>query len=184
MDPLPALSALGAGSGPEAAEKLKVLSVGGPGGETKDESGIQGAVDIARAIAEAAGKIPKERSPLLAIPFSAGPGDTPQAKLADSAFTLLCGRLAISHQGKLGVSNEPMASLDPRGAAERGRARHSAFVLCGGVGGDAGAPVLTVDIVRVADGSVAWTKTYPAADADPAAIAADVESHVPSLEDD
>ncbi len=169
------------GAEPEAASKLKVLSDGVP---AKDESGVQGAVDIARAIAEAAGKIPKERSPLLAIPFTAGPGDTPQAKLADSAFTLLYGRLAISHQGKLGVSKEPMASLDPQGAAERGRARHSTFVLCGGVEEGGGAPVLTVDIVRVADGSLAWTKSYPAKDADPAAIAADVESHIPALDDD
>jgi len=36
----------------------------------------------------------------------------------------------------------------------------------------------------VADGSLAWTKSYPAKDADPAAIAADVESHIPALDDD
>ena len=43
---------------------------------------------------------------------------------------------------------------------------------------------LTVKIVAVADGSAVWSESYPVAGADPAKIAAEVDSKVPSLEND
>jgi hypothetical protein len=42
--------------------------------------------------------------------------------------------------------------------------------------------MLTVKIAAVADGSVLWSKSYPAASADPAKVASDVESKLPPLD--
>jgi hypothetical protein len=165
---------------PEAEAKIKAAAEGIQGGSGKIDAGLQGVVDIARAIAEADGKEP----PLLAIPFSASAAGADGAKLADSAFVSLYGRLSISHRGQVGLGKEPLASLDAGSAAERGRAGHAAYVLCGGLENGGTAPLLTVEIVKVADGSVLWTKSYTAAATDPATIAADVESHVPPLGED
>jgi hypothetical protein len=66
-------------------------------------------------------------------------------------------------------------------ALERARANHSIYVLCGTVETVDGAEVLTVKIAAVAGGSLVWSKSYPAAGADPAKIAADVEEKIPPL---
>jgi len=65
---------------------------------------------------------------------------------------------------------------------ERGRANHSVYVICGAIEAQASAQMLTVKIAAVTDGSVLWSKSYPAASADPAKIASDVESKLPSLD--
>jgi TolB-like protein len=69
-------------------------------------------------------------------------------------------------------------------AVERARENHSKYVLYGGVDSQAAVHVFTVKIVEVADGSVVWSESYPAAGADPAKIAAEVDAKVPALEDD
>jgi hypothetical protein len=137
---------------------------------------------ISREVAGAAG--PKSaRSPLLAIPFSA-PSDNPGArKLADSTFALVYGRVAISHHGQVGLADEPLPSLDPGVAVERGHANHSTYVLYGGIENQSGEQRLTVKIVSAEDGSVVWSESYSTAGADPAKIAVEVDSEVPSLDD-
>jgi hypothetical protein len=45
-------------------------------------------------------------------------------------------------------------------------------------------PAVALGPVAVADGSVVWSESYPVAGADPAKIAAEVDSKVPSLEND
>jgi TolB-like protein len=93
------------------------------------------------------------------------------------------GKLAISHHGHVDLVNEPLSSLDSSAAAERGRAHHSNYVLFGAVNSQSAPPRLIVKIVAVADGSVLWSHAYPSTGADPAMIAADVNSKVQSLED-
>jgi hypothetical protein len=39
-------------------------------------------------------------------------------------------------------------------------------------------------MAKVSDGRIVWSKSFPVADADPAKIAAEVDSQVPSLEED
>ena len=103
-------------------------------------------------------------------------------KLADATFAQLYGRVAISHHGHLDLDDQPPSSLDPSAAAEQGRARHSTYVIYGGL--DQAAPQsLVVRIVRVADGSVAWSENYPVSGANPAKIADDVDSEIQSLDD-
>jgi hypothetical protein len=141
------------------------------------------AAQIAR-ITDDAVQRPTERSPLLAMPFTAPAGNAEAAKIADSTFVLVYGKLAIAHHGQVGLSQESAACDDSKSTLERGRSNHSAYVLCGAVGTEAAAQVLSVKIFKVSDGSVVWSKSYPVAGADPAKIAEEVNSRVPTLDDD
>ena len=141
------------------------------------------AAQIAR-ITDDAVQRPTERSPLLAMPFTAPAGNAEAAKIADSTFVLVYGKLAIAHHGQVGLSPESAACDDSKSILERGRSNHSAYVLCGAIGAEAAAQVLSVKIFKVSDGSVVWSKSYPVAGADPAKIAEEVNSRVPTLEDD
>jgi hypothetical protein len=166
---------------PEAAAKLKAISENYKGGSNIEDVGKLG-LDIARAFDKEDGTN-IDGSAMLAIPFIAVGSSPEVAKLANTTFAVLYGRLAIAHKGQVGLSAEPLASLDIGIAATRGRASHSKYVICGGIENHGTAPVLTIDIVEVSGGSVAWSKSYPAENSDPAKIADDVESHLPSLDD-
>jgi TolB-like protein len=84
----------------------------------------------------------------------------------------------------VGLTDELLPSLDPAVAVERGRANHSTYVLYGAIDSQSAVQSFTVKIVTVADGSVVWSQSYPVTGADAAKIAAEVDSKVPSLEDD
>ena len=102
----------------------------------------------------------------------------------DATFAQVYGRVAIAHHRQVALSQERLSSFDLALAAKRGRETHSTYVLCGTIDTQASVQVLTVKIAAVADGSVVWSNSYPLAGADPAKIAADVESKVPSLAED
>jgi TolB-like protein len=138
---------------------------------------------IAReVVGEVSGKL---ASPvmLLAIPFSAPTRDPSAQRLAESAFTQVYGRVAMSHYGQIGATNEPLASPEASAAAERGRARHAKYVLYGAVDDRSAPPSLNVKIIAAADGAVAWSQSYPMAGADPGKIAQDVDAKLQTLED-
>jgi TolB-like protein len=82
------------------------------------------------------------------------------------------------------LADKPLQSLDPAAAIERGRENHSTYVLYGGIDRGSAAQAFNVKILSVADGSVVWSESYPAAGADPAKIAAQVDSQLPTLEDE
>ncbi len=167
---------------PGDSEQLHAISEKYHGSfDKKDISQL--ASQIARITSDAT-ETPVERSPLLALPFTAPAGNAEAAKIADSTFALVYGKLAIAHHGQVGLSQESAACDDSKSAVERGRSNHSAYVLCGAVGTEAAAQVLSVKISKVSDGSLVWSKSYPVAGADPAKIAEEVNSHVPSLDED
>jgi TolB-like protein len=139
---------------------------------------------IARIASDDGAETPTERSPLLAMPFAVPAGDAQAAKLADSVFALVYGKIAISHHGAVGLSKEADSCGDLKSAVDRGRTNHSTYVLCGAIGTDAGAQALTVKMAKVSDSSLLWSKAYPVAGADSAKIAAEVDSKVPSLQED
>jgi TolB-like protein len=122
-------------------------------------------------------------TPLLAIPFTAPAGDATAEKLADSTFAMAYGMAAASHRGLVGLAKEPLPSRELAAALERGRANHSAYILYGTVDTQGSAQALTIQIASVEDGSVIWSKSYPAQGVDPAKIAAEVESKIPDLDD-
>jgi hypothetical protein len=160
--------------------------------EIADEyQGTSKPADIARLGKQIAAEFAKngeedsDKAPLLAIPFTApAPAADPVAeKLANSTFAQIYGRIAISHQGKVALTDEPLPDLNLDTVLKRGKVSHSTYVLCGAIDTQASAQVLTVKIITVADGSVLWSKSYPVTGADPVTIAADVDSKVPSLDD-
>ena len=142
------------------------------------------ATQIARVASDDSTETPTEHSALLAMPFTAPAGDAEAAKLADSVFALVYGKIAIAHHGAVGLSKEADSCGDLKSALERGRTNHSNYVLCGAIGTDAGAQALMVKMAKVSDSSLLWSKAYPVAGADSAKIAAEVDSKVPSLQED
>jgi len=146
------------------------------------------ATQIAKLTSDDAPAPPTEKSPLLAIPFSAPAGNAEAAKLADSTFALVYGKVAIAHPGEVGLSKDSAPCDDSKTALERGQANHSTYVLCGSVAvagvAAAAATALSIKLTKVSDGSVLWSQSYPTAGADPAKIADEVNAHVPSLEND
>ena len=133
---------------------------------------------IARAVTAEVGDQLGTGRALLAIPFSA-PRDDPEAqKLAASTFAQVYGRVALSHHGQVATMKGTPRAADLSAALALGRARHSKYVLYGAVDQ---AQNLSVNIAAVSDGSLLWSQSYAATDADPAAkIAAEVDSRVGS----
>ena len=164
---------------PAKVEKLKAISDKYPSTLNKNDL-IKLGTEIAKNVSDDSDK-DGEGSPLLAIPFTAPAGDATGQNLAESAFATAYGKVSLSRHGQVSVTTEPMPSRDLGAALERGRANHSAYVLCGTVDAVGNAEALTVKIAKVADGSVIWSKTYPAAGADPAKIASEVEAQIPAL---
>ena len=168
---------------PADAKKLNEISQNYQGSLNKADIAKLGA-QIARAFTDGAGDKPGEAQPLLAIPFSAPSGDPVAQKLADAAFAQVYGRIALSHHGRVSLTNEPLSSPDASAVAEQGRAARSKYVLYGAVDKQSAAQSLIVKMVVVADGSILWSESYPVAGADPAKIAAQVDSKVPHPEGD
>jgi TolB-like protein len=165
------------------ARKLSEISENHQGSLNKADIAKLG-TQIAREFADGAGGT-RGAQPLLAIPFSAPSGDSVAQKLADSAFAQVYGRIALSQHGRVGLTDEPLSSPDPSAVAELGRAHHSKYVLYGAVVDErSAAQSLTVKMLVVADGSILWSESYPLAGADPARIAAEVDSKVPRMGDD
>jgi TIR domain-containing protein len=134
---------------------------------------------IARQVAQEVGTRVVGQSPLLVIPFSAAADDPAARQLADAAFAELSARVFLSHPGQVGLSKDPLSAPDLSAAVERGRARHSRYVLFGAV--DKATQTLTVKMVVVADGSLMWMESYSVAGADAAQIAADLDARLPAL---
>jgi hypothetical protein len=165
---------------PAKVEKLKSISEKYQGTLSKNDI-IKLGTEIAKNVSDDSDKEDGDGSPLLAIPFTAPAGDAAAQKLAESAFATAYGKVSLSRHGQVSVATEPLASRDLGAALERGRANHSAYVLCGTVDTVGNAQALTVKIAKVADGSVTWSKTYPAAGTDPTKVAAEVEANIPPL---
>lgn len=121
---------------------------------------------------------------VLAIPFGAPEGDPSAGKLADAAFAQTYGRLSMTHRGQVALDKDSLSSNDASEALLRARATHSAYVVYGAVRSQASAPVLSVTVARVQDASIVWTQSYPAATADSAKIAQQVDAEVPASEPD
>jgi hypothetical protein len=166
----------------EDSEQLHAISDKYHGSfDKKDISKL--AAQIARITSDDAAETPAAHSPLLAIPFTAPAGNAEAAKMADSAFALVYGKVAIAHRGRVGLSPESAACDESTSAVERGRSNHSTYVLCGAIGDGPAAPALTVKFLKVSDAAMVWSKAYPVGGADPNKIAEEVNSHVPSLDD-
>ena len=124
------------------------------------------------------------RDAVFAIPFGAPADDASAAKLADATFAQTFGRLAKAHRGQVGLDKDALSSNDASDALARARANHSTYVVYGAVLPQAPAPVLSVTVAKVKDGSVIWTGSYPVAGANAAKIAEEINSKVPASDDE
>jgi hypothetical protein len=165
---------------PAAANKLKAIADQYQGSTNKADLAKLGA-QIAREVANDGDEAPSQTNPLLAVPFVAPAGDAAGAKFADSAFAMVYGRLALSRRGHVGLTQEPAPPTDFAAALERARALRASYVLFGAVEGSGTGEALDIKIGEIDDRSVVWTKSYPIAGSDPAKIAAEVDSKLPSL---
>jgi TolB-like protein len=164
-------------------QKLKEISDSYQGSLNKaDVANL--ATQIAQNFSDAASEDPAAHNPWLAVPFATPAGDTAAQKLADASFAQLYGRVAISHHGHVTLANAPLSSADAKTAATKGREQHATYVLCGAIDNQSATPSLKVSIVSVKEGSALWSKAYPVAGTDPAAIAEEVDAEVSSLESD
>ncbi len=169
---------------PADARKLKDIADSYQGSSNSTDIGKLG-VQIAQTFASEVGKeIAAAEAPVLAIPFGAPAGDAAAQRLADSTFAQVYGRIAISHHGHVGLTSEPLASLDTAAAVAHGREHEAKYVLYGAVDRQSPTQSLTVKLLSVADGSVLWSGSYPLTGADPAAIATQIDAKVPAAEDD
>jgi hypothetical protein len=167
---------------PETIQKLHAIADKYKGSSNKDDVARLG-MEIAHEFAENGDDSSGETKALLVEPFMDIAGSPAEAKLANTTFALLYGHLTISLPGKVALGKEPLAPSDIAGAVERGRAGRSNYVIMGGIANTSVPRALHVDIVKVSDGSVLWSKDYPATSADPATIAEEIGDKVPSLED-
>jgi TolB-like protein len=170
-------------------DETRVAAANSPRSLSADEAaklGTQIARDVTGMVGAAgeAGDVAAAHRPLLAIPFSAPAGDAVAQKLATSVFAQVYAKVIVSHHGQVGLSAAPLSAADVDAAVDRGRAHHSRYVLFGAVDEAATPHSLSVKMVSVADGSVLWSESFPVASADPARIATEVDSKVPSLEDE
>jgi hypothetical protein len=167
---------------PATAAKLRTIAQNYQGSSNKADVARLGA-QIARETAGDKENIPSEATPLLAIPFIAPAGVPAADKLADTAFAMVYGRLAVSRHGHVELAEEPLASGELGAALERGIAQHSTYVLFGRIEKAGAAQVLRITIASVEGRSVLWSNSYPVEGSDPAAIAAEVDSKIPALDD-
>jgi hypothetical protein len=169
---------------PDAAARLKSIASQYQGKSSEEADAAKLAAQIAREFSSPAKEGVPERAVVLAVPFAAPAGDAAGAKLADSAFAQLYGRIAISQHGHLGMAKEALPTCDLAGLVERGRAADSRYVLCGTVETRPSGAVLTVRIASPSDNAFLWSKSYPVQGTDPTTVAADVDAKLTALDDD
>lgn len=166
----------------EQARKLAQISDSSPQNWSKEDI-ANFVAQVSKAIPGAAQDATGGRNALLAIPFSAPPGDSAAQMVARSVFAQVYGRVALARHGHVGLT-EPPPSISSASADDLGRANHSEYVIYGAVEGPSNAEALYVNVLKVVDGSTVWSQSYPIAGADPAQIAAEVVSNLPSAEDE
>ena len=165
------------------AEKLKEIGASHSGNWTAADT-TRLLTQIAKEIPAAARDEPSTSAPVLAIPFAAPADDAAAQKVAGSVFTQVYGRLAIAHPGQVALADQPLQTLDASAAMAQGHAHGASYILYGAVAGSAPDRQLIVKVVRGADGSVLWSKSFPLTGTDAADIAAEVISKLPSSHDD
>jgi TolB-like protein len=163
------------------AEKLRHIS--------QAHSGSWTAADTQQLLGQLAKELPAyvasaTSARVLAIPFAAPSGNAAAQQVAGSVFSQVYGRLAIASHGHAVLADEPLPTLDESAALQQGLAHHSAYIVYGAVASNGTDLRLTVKILGVEDASAVWSKSYPLTGVDPAGIAQEVSSHIPSQDDD
>jgi len=168
-------------STPQDLEKLGAIAKSFQSGPDKNDLAKLGTAVTAEFADDQDRSPAADHSPLLAIAFTAPPDDASAQELANTSFAMAYGLAVISNSDKVSLAKDPAATPDLTTALALGRAKQATYVLYGRVADVDAAARLTVEIAKVADGSVVWSKTSAAADVEPARLAAEIVAHLPSL---
>lgn len=143
--------------------------------------GAAGVVELAAQVGQRleAAASAYQGAPLLAIPFGAPDTNPAGRKVAESAFSQVYGRLALSHHGQTRLLEESFTAVDTEKALSRAREQHARYVLFGAVEAKGTQSQLTVKLLSVEDSALSWTRSYPIAHPNLTSIAEDVDHQVP-----
>jgi hypothetical protein len=167
-------------STPQNIEKLRTIAKGFASGPDKNDLGKLGSA-VASEFSEDEDGANATMSPLLAIAFTAPPDDAAAQALANESFVVAYGLALIANSDKVGLAKDPAAKPDLGTALALGRAKHATYVLYGRIAPVNGASRLTVEVAKVADGTVVWSQTRDTAGLEPAKLAAEIVAHLPTL---
>jgi hypothetical protein len=166
---------------PQNIEKLRVIAKGFQSGPDKNDLAKLGSAVASEFAAEDDNAAVADHSPLLAIEFTAPPDDAAAQTLANDSFVMAYGLAAIANSDKVSITRDPAAKPDLATALELGRAKHATYVLYGHIDAVKAVSRLTVEIAKVADGSIVWSKTHDTNKLEPARLAAEIVANIPSL---
>lgn len=117
---------------------------------------------------------------LVGVPFEFGLADVAEAQLVHRVFHVLWGRALLAHPGQAELITTPLAAPSDAALVAVGQKLRAAYVLGARVtpssepaANDPAPPptrTLQVSLVKVADGSVAWSGTFALDGADPEAL--------------
>ncbi|MBI5771547.1 MAG: toll/interleukin-1 receptor domain-containing protein [Verrucomicrobia bacterium] len=141
--------------------------------------------DLARGFDEGFNEAAAAGKSLVIVPFGPPDASDPGDKFAHAVFISLYGRIALERRSDVGVAAPPKGELDDAALIARGQRLGATFVLTARA--TAAAPyTLTVRLLKVADGTAAWTETYPVDDNDATNVAeqlaAKLREHLPRKE--
>lgn len=155
-------------SADEFRRALEAAATKVPGLMVKSDSGGKGPDTGAT---QAMGKF------IVLAPF-ARPGDaTPSGNFATAVFTSSLGRLVTARPDATGNLESSAADWAPPALIAAATKAGATLLLTGQiVPGEE--PVLTVNLVRVTDGTVSWTRSYPVDTTEPTLAAAEISTAV------
>jgi len=162
-------------------EKLQAIAKSFDAGPNKSDLAKLGSAVASEFADDEDGTTTADHSPLLAVAFTAPPDDAAAQALANQSFALVYGLAVISNADKVSLSKDPADKPDLATALSLGRDKHATYVLCGRIAPIDGQSRLTVEIAKVADGSIVWSTTEPTAGVQPAKLATQIAAHLPAL---
>lgn len=138
--------------------------------------------DLARGFAEGFSDSAASGKSLVVVPFGPPSAVDPVDRFAHAVFISLFGRISLDKRADIGLASPPKGELDDAALLARGKRLNAAFVLAAQPSSKPPATLL-VRLLKVDDGSVAWSSTYPVDDNDSSAVAEQIHDkifeHVP-----
>jgi TolB-like protein len=138
--------------------------------------------DLARGFADGFNESAATGKSLVVIPFGPPAATDPGDKFAHAVFVSLYGRIALEKRADVGLSSPPRSENDDSALLARGKRLNATYVLAASPSAEP-PYTLRVRLLKVADGSVAWTETYAVDDNDATKVAEQIHEkifeHVP-----
>ena len=129
------------------------------------KAGARFAEILANSADEASDKV------LAIVPFPRGASDTPEGRALSDVFEAVFGKIMLARSESVGLVKRAYTGTTDAELAERGEALDSQFILHATLDTSTEIHALNVRLLRVKSGVLAWSGSYPLANAEPAVIA-------------